>query len=181
MRLSIIACACLVALSVAAGASAGTPRVALFDLRSDLAPASHNMYGDLRLWKRRPALERRTPGATLVECAGTCTFGKGWLAFRRGPALTGHDVASVRAYRVAGLVWAVSLRLTPAGTARWKAFSRLAARGAAERGIADALVLAVDGSIAGQPLADHLRYARSTLKISGLTRWNAVRTAKALS
>jgi hypothetical protein len=180
MRLSILACACLGALCLAAGASAGTPRVALFDLSTDLAPTSHNTFGDVRVFKSRSALAQRASRATLVHCTGTCTFGKGWLAFRRSPFLTGRDVASARAYRVAGLVWAVSLELKPAAKARWLAFTRHARKSAAERGVPDVLVLAVDGSVAGQPLANHVIRRGSTLKIGGMTRWHAVRTAKAL-
>jgi hypothetical protein len=181
MRLSILACACLGALFLVSGAVAAPPRVAVFDLRTDLAQASRNSFGDLRVAKSRSALEGRAPGATLVQCAGICTYGKGWLAFSAGPALAGSDVASARAYRVRGMVWAVSLKLTPAGTARWATFSRRAAKSAAANGIADALVLAVDGSIAGQPLVSHVRRSASTLLIGGMTRWHAVRTAKALN
>jgi hypothetical protein len=180
MRLSILACTCLGALVLTAGASAAAPRVALFDLRTDVAQASHNSFGDLRVWKNRAALAKRAPEATLVRCAGSCTFGKGWLAFKRKPALVSGDIASARAYRIRGLTWALSLELTPRGIARWAAFTRRTAKSATEYGIADALVLAVDGSVAGQPLADQIQAKKGTLRIGALDRWNAVRTAKAL-
>ena len=185
MRLSILVCACLGALLLnagllTAGASAATSRVAIFDLRTDLAQASHNSFGDLRVWKNRAALAKRAPDATLVRCAGACSFGAGWLAFKRKPALASAHIASARAYRLRGLTWALSLELTPRGVARWTAFSRRTAKSATEYGIADALVLAVDGSVAGQPLADQIQAKKGTLRIGALDRWNAVRTANAL-
>jgi hypothetical protein len=180
MRLSLIAAAGLGALVLAGGASAARPQVTLFNLRTDLAHASRNAFGDLQVSKSQTALARRARGATLVRCAGSCTYGDGWLAFKQASALTGRDIASGRAHRVHKATWAVSVKLTRTGIARWASFSRGAARAAKERGVPDALVLAVDGSVAGQPLADQIRLRGTTLEIVGLTRGNAARTAKAL-
>jgi hypothetical protein len=180
MRLSLIASVCLGALVLSGSASAATPRIALFDLRTDLAQASRNAFGDLQVSKSRPGLAERAPGATLVRCAGDCTYGNGWLAFKGEPALTDRDIVSAQAHRFHKVLWAVSVKLSPAGMTRWTAFSRRAARAAKERGVPDALVLAVDGSVAGQPLANQIRRSGRTLEIIALSRSDAARTAKAL-
>jgi preprotein translocase subunit SecD len=173
MRLSFLLAACLGALALCSGASAG---VAIFDVSTSLVPASRNAFGDLQV-RPRAALERRAPGATLVRCKSTCTYGKGWLAFRGRPVLTGRDLVSARAYRVAGPVWSVSMTLRSGGTKRWSAFTHLTAKAAREHGVPDALVLAVDGSVAGQPLANQVVLNGATLRIGGLTRTNAVAIA----
>jgi hypothetical protein len=181
MRLGALLCVCLSAFLLAAGASAGTtPRLALFNISTDLASASRNDFGDLHVSKIRSALAKRAPGAALVRCTGRCTFGDGWLAFSRGPSLASGDVSSGRAVRARDGAWAVTLTLTPRGAVRWAAFSRRAEKSAGARGVPDALVLAVDGSVAGQPLANQVTRTGKTLHIVGLSRANALRTAKAL-
>ena len=87
MRLSrLLPAAVLGALVLAGGASAAaTPHFAVFDVHTDLATASHNVFGDVKIWKRKPALASRTHGATLVHCGSNCTFGAGWLAFVNRP------------------------------------------------------------------------------------------------
>lgn len=166
--------ALLVCLALAAPAAAATPRFGLFDLHRDLAGASRNTYGDVQV---KP--EQKLPAsAALVRCGDGCTYGKGFLAFRRGPALGAGDVLGAKAYRIRALAWGVALELTPAGAARWRAYTRQATQQAARRGLPNALVLAVDGRVAGQPFANQVVLKKTTLRIAGLTRWNAVRTAK---
>src|SRR5258705_1122571 len=112
MRLSLLLpAAALAALALAGGASAGTPRFALFNVHSDLATASHNTFGDVKVWKRESALARRAHGATLVRCGGACTFGSGWLAFSQKPALSAGDVVSAKTRRTK-FRWSVVLGLS---------------------------------------------------------------------
>jgi hypothetical protein len=177
VRLSLIAAACLGALALAAGASAGVPRFALFDVHSGLAAASHNSFGDVKVWKRSSALAAHAHGATLVRCGLDCTYGAGWLAFVQAPALSAGDVSAAKALRV-NLGWTVFLTLTPTGHARFARFDTKATLAGARRGISDALVLVVDGAIVAQPLQNQLRAGKTTLEIPGLTRANALRAAK---
>jgi hypothetical protein len=180
MRLSrLLAAGVLGALVLAGGAFAGTPRFALFDVHTDLAHASHNVYGDVKIWKGQPALARRAEGATLVRCGRDCTFGAGWLAFSGGPAISADDVKSAKAYRTnAG--WSVVAVLTPRGLSHWQAFSRRAALSGKTRGVPDALALVLDGSIVAQPLTDQLRHGKTSVEIPGLSRANALRVAQLL-
>jgi hypothetical protein len=180
MRLVLVASTCLAALALTGAAAAGTPRLALFDLQTDLAQASRNAFGDVQVSKARSALAARAKGAALVQCAGICTYGRGWLAFTRPPALAPADVAGAKAEAVRGQNWRVTLDLTPRGASRWTAFSGRTAKAGARRGVPDALVLAVDGSVAAQPLANQIVRKGSSLVISGLSRADALRTAKAL-
>jgi hypothetical protein len=179
MRLTLIAAACLGALALASGASAGVPRFALFDVHTDLAGTSHNEFGDVKIWKRKPALAARTHGSVLVRCGSDCTFGPGWLAFAHGPALSAGDVASATARR-AHFGWSVVLTLTARGQARFTGFETRASKAAAHRGIADALALVLDGTIVAQPLQSRLEHGKTTVAIPGLTRANALRAAKLL-
>ncbi|HVA30348.1 MAG TPA: hypothetical protein VMU58_03685 [Gaiellaceae bacterium] len=179
MRLTLIAATCFAALALASGASAGLPRFAIFDVRTDLAAASHNEYGDVKVWKREAALAKRTHGGLLVRCGGDCTFGAGWLAFVHGPALAAADVASAKAtHSRAG--WNVVLTLTSKGHARLAGFTTKAKARAARRGIADPLALVLDGSIVAQPLQTQLQRGKTTVAIPGLTRATALRVAKLL-
>jgi hypothetical protein len=181
MRLSrLLPAAALATLALAGGASAATPRFALFNVHTDLAAASHNSYGDVKIWKRESALERRAHGATLVRCGGDCTYGAGWLAFSRKPALSAGDVVSARTRRTKS-GWTVVLGLSPHGTAAVEAFKRMTAMSAKTRGVPDALVLVLDGTIVAQPLADQIRPGRATVAIPGISRANALRAAKLLS
>jgi hypothetical protein len=181
MRLSrLLPATILGALVLAGGASAGTPRFALFDIDTDLAGPSHNTYGDVKVWKRQAALAGRTRGAALVRCASDCTFGPGWLAFSRAPALSAGDVVAAKARR-SKQGWGVVLTLSPRGWASWKGFSRRAWLSGNTHGVPDALVLVLNGTIVAQPLANHLRQGKTTVEVPGLTRANALRVAKLLS
>jgi hypothetical protein len=177
VRLSLIAAACLGALALAAGASAGVPRFALFDVHTGLA-ASHNPFGDVKVWKQSSALAARAHGATLVRCGAGCTYGAGWLAFVQAPALSAGDVSAAKARHDARLGWALLLTLTPSGQARFARFDTKATLAGVRRGISDALVLVVDGAIVAQPLQGQLKLAGTTLEVPGFTRANALRTAK---
>jgi hypothetical protein len=180
MRLSrLLSVAFLGALVVAGSASAATPRFALFDVHHDLAHASHNVYGDVKIWKRRAALASRAHGATLVHCGSACTFGAGWLAFSTAPGLSAGSVSAARTHRTK-VGWSVVLTLTPHGRASWTAFERRASRSNATRGVPDALALVLDGRVVAQPLANQVSGGQ-TLAIPGLSRANALRVAKLLN
>ncbi len=179
MRPTLIAAACLAALALASSAAAGLPRFAVYDVRTNLAAASHNEFGDVKVWTSRAGLAGRAHGATLVRCAGDCTFGAGWLAFVHAPALAAKDVASARA-RHSRAGWTLVLTLTNGGRARFVAFATLAAQRASRRGIADPLALVLDGTIVAQPLESQLRIGKTTLELPGLTRAGAVKAAKLL-
>src|SRR5580765_439732 len=79
----------VVMLALAGPASAATPRFGIFDLQSDLANASKNDFGDVKVASRELSLAAKAPDATLVRCARDCRFGPGWLASRRARA-SGH-------------------------------------------------------------------------------------------
>ena len=180
MRLSrLLPAAVLGALVLTGGASAGAPRFALFDVHTDLAPASHNSFGDVKVWKRRAALAGRARGAALVRCGGACTFGPGWLAFSRRPALSAGDVAAAKPRR-AKLGWGIVLTLTPHGWSSWQRFSRQASLSGATRGVPDALAVVLDGDIVAQPLANQVRRGKTTVEIPGFSRANALRAATLL-
>src|SRR5258705_12506092 len=149
----LLPAAVLGALVLAGGAFAGTPRFALFDVHTDLAHASHNVFGDVKIWKRQTALARRAKGATLVRCGGDCTFGAGWLAFSDGPTLSAGDVKSAKAYRTK-VGWSVVAVLTPRGLSHWQAFSRRAALSSKTRGVPDALAVVLEGSVVPHPPTD---------------------------
>jgi hypothetical protein len=180
MRLHCLLPALLGALVLAGGASAGTPRFALFDVHTDLAHASHNAFGDVKIWKRQAALAGRTGGATVVRCGGACTFGAGWLAFSGAPALTAGDVVAAKAHRTK-VGWSVALTLTAHGKASWKRFARQASLSGATRGVPDALAVVLDGDVVAQPLASQVRQGRTAVELPGLSRSNALRTAKLLA
>ena len=180
MRLSRLLVVSFVgALVLAAGASAATPRFAVFDVHHDLAHASHNVYGDVKIWKRRSALASRARGATLVHCGSDCTFGSGWLAFSTAPGLSAGSVSAARTHRTK-VGWSVVVTLSAHGRTSWAAFDRRATLSSASRGVPDALVLVLDGDVVGQPLANQVS-GRQTLEIPGLSRANALRTAKLLN
>jgi hypothetical protein len=181
MRLSrLLPAALLGALVLAGGASAATPRFALFDVHTDLAGASHNTFGDVKIWKRPAALASRVHGATLVHCGNACTYGSGWLAFSGTPSLSAADIVSAKAYRTK-IGWSVVVILTPRGMTRWQAFDRKAARSGAARGVPDPLALVLDGDVVAQPLNDQLRHGKTSVEIPGLSRANALRAAKLLT
>ena len=177
MRLTLIAAACLGALALVSGASAATPRFALYDVHTDLAAASHNDFGDVKVWTDRSGLAARVDGATLVRCGRDCTYGAGWLAFAHGPALSAGDVASAKARHAHG-AWSVVLTLTARGQTRFAAFDKKATARGARRGVADALALVVDGEIVAQPLENQLKRGKTTLELPGFRRAQALAVAK---
>ena len=182
MRLSrLLTAAVLGALVLAGGASAApTPHFAVFDVHTDLATASHNVFGDVKIWKRKPALASRTHGATLVHCGANCTFGAGWLAFVNRPALSAGSVVAAKTHRTK-VGWSVVLTLSPRGRSAWKAFSHRTSLSSATRGVPDALVLVLNGDIVAQPLASQVKQRATTVEIPGLSRKNALRTATLLN
>jgi hypothetical protein len=186
MRLSrLLLVTCLGALVLAGGASAATPHFALFDVHTDLAHASHNAFGDVKIWKRQAALASRARGATLVHCGGDCTFGPGWLAFSASPALSAGAVTAAKTRRTK-VGWSVVLTLTPHGSSGWESFSRRASLSSATRGVPDALVLVLNGDIVAQPLVSQVSKQpvskrSTTIEIPGLSRANARRVATLLN
>jgi hypothetical protein len=178
-HLLLLPVAAVAALALVGSASAGTPRLALFNLHSGLAAASHNSFGDIKLWKRESALASRAHGATLVRCGGDCTFGPGWLAFSQKPALSAGDVVSAKTHRTKS-GWSVVLGLNARGNAGLARFQRQAALSGKTRGVPDALVLVLDGTIVAQPLADQIHAGKATVEIPGFSRGNALRAAKLL-
>jgi hypothetical protein len=179
-RFLLLPAAVLAALALVGGASAGTPRFAVFDVHRDLANASHNTFGDVKVWKRQAALARRAHAATLVRCGGDCTFGAGWLAFSGKPAFSAGDVVSATTRRTRS-GWSVVLGLSPRGKAGLARFQRLAALSGRTRGVPDALVLVVDGTIVAQPLANQIRPGKTTVELPGFSHGNALRAAKLLT
>lgn len=170
----------LAALVLAAPASAASLRFGIFNLSSDLAAASHNEFGDVKASSGADALARKARGATLVRCAAECRFGKGWLAFSKGPGLTNADLVSAKAHAVRRDLWQLTVQLTKRGQSRWIAFSRVAAERAKRRGIPDVLVVVVDGQILAQPYANAFRRTRGTLELFGFTPAGARLAAKLL-
>jgi preprotein translocase subunit SecD len=181
MRFSslVLVAAVLAALALAAGASAAAPRFALFDVQQDLAHASHNTFGDVKVWKRQAALESRAAGSAIVRCGNSCTYGAGWLAFSASPALSTRDVTGAKAHRTK-IGWSVVVTLTPRGVSRLEAFSRRAALSGSNRGVPDALAVVLAGEVVAQPLMDQLRRGKTSVELPGLSRANARRAAKLL-
>ena len=179
-RSLLLPAAALAALALAGGASAGTPRFALFDVHTDLATASHNTFGDVKVRKRRSAIASRARGATLVRCGGDCTFGSGWLAFSHKPALSAGDVVSAKTHRTKS-GWSVVLGLSPRGKTILARFQRQASLSGKTRGVPDALVLVLDGTIVAQPLASQIGSGKATVAFPGFSRANALRAAKLLT
>jgi hypothetical protein len=163
----------LLTLVFAAPAAAGGPRFGLFDL-NDLARASHNAYGDVKVSQRATALR-----GTVVRCGTSCRFGKGWLAFAKGPSLGAGDVVSAKAHP-GRIGWSVDLGLTSRGQARWTAFSKIAGQRAKSSGVPDVLAVVIDGEILALPYANSVRYKGGTLELVGFHRAAALRTAKTL-
>jgi hypothetical protein len=162
-----------VLLVFAAPAAAAAPRFGLFDL-NDLARASHNSYGDVKVSQRATALR-----GTVVHCGTGCRFGSGWLAFAKAPSLNAGDVVSAKAH--AGRIgWSVDLGLTARGLVRWTAFSKVAAQRAKSSGFPDVLVVVVNGDILAAPYANDVRHKNGTLELVGFSRANALRAAKTL-
>lgn len=161
------------ALVFAAPAAAAGPRFGVFDL-NDLARASHNAYGDVKVSQRATALR-----GTVVHCGTGCRFGTGWLAFAQGPSLTASDVVSAKAHS-GRIGWNVDLGLTTRGQARWTAFAKVAAQRAKSTGFPDVIVVVVNGEILAAPYANDVRYKNGALELVGFSRAEALRTAKTL-
>ena len=164
----------LLALVFAAPAAAAGPRFGLFDL-NDLARASHNVYGDVKVSQRATALR-----GTVVRCGTGCRFGSGWLAFAKGPSLTARDVVSAKAHS-GRIGWSVDLGLTARGKLRWTAFDKLAKLRARSAGFPDVLAVVIEGEILAAPYANDVRYKNGTLELVGFSRAAALRAAKSLS
>jgi hypothetical protein len=162
-----------VLLVFAAPAAAAAPRFGLFDL-NDLARASHNSYGDVKVSQRATALR-----GTVVRCGTSCRFGSGWLAFAKAASLNAGDVVSAQAHS-GRIGWSVDLGLTSRGAAQWTAFSKVAAQRATSTGFPDVLVVVVNGEILAVPYANDVRYKNGTLELVGFSRAAARRAAKTL-
>jgi hypothetical protein len=164
----------LLALVFAAPAAAAGPRFGLFDL-NNLARASHNAYGDVKVSQRSTALR-----GTVVRCGAGCRFGNGWLAFAKAPTLNAGNVVSAKAHS-GRIGWSVDLGLTARGKTRWTAFERLAKLRAKSSGFPDVLAIVIDGQILAAPYANEVRYKNGALELVGFSRSAALRAAKALS
>lgn len=172
----LVLLACLAALALPGAAAAGTPRFALWDLQTDLAHASRNVYGDVQV-KPRAAVAGH---GTAVECGPSCRFGAGWLAFSARPRLSARDVSSATAGYSSRKGWFVRLTLRPAATAAWARFAKNVAHGAKLRGVPDVLIVVADGTIAASPLATQVSTARGTLTLTGFSRASAKLLARLL-
>jgi hypothetical protein len=163
----------LLALVFAAPAAAAGPRFGLFDL-NDLARASHNVYGDVKVSQRATALR-----GTVVRCGTGCRFGNGWLAFAKAPSLNAADVISAKAHS-GRIGWSVDLGLTARGKTRWTAFDKLARQHARSAGFPDVLAVVIDGAILAAPYSNEVRYKNGALELVGFSRSAALRAAKTL-
>jgi hypothetical protein len=172
-----LVCVLAAALALAAPAAGATPRFALFDLKSDLAHASRNAFGDVAV-RPRAALAGR---GTLVECGTWCRLGAGWLAFARRPHLAGGDVSAARVRYSPRRGWTVRLTLRPGARGRWAAFVRGLGESAKLAGVPDVLVVVADGRVAATPLASEVSTARGVVTIAGFSRGSANALLAALS
>jgi hypothetical protein len=163
----------LLALVLAAPAAAAGPHFGLFDL-NDLARASQNAFGDVKVSKRTTALR-----GTVVRCGTDCRFGTGWLAFAKGPSLATGDVVSAKAHS-GRIGWSVDLGLSARGQARWTAFSKVARQRAKSSGVPDVLAVVVNGEILALPYASAVHYKNGTLELVGFYRAAALGAAKTL-
>jgi hypothetical protein len=170
---------CLLALFVAAPASAATPRFGFFDLGADVAKASKNVYGDVRIATSRDALERRAPDATIVHCAAECRLGTGWLAFAKPSRLTLRDLGPARAHP--GLRgWSLSVELSARGRTAWKRVAAAIKQQTARSGLPPVYAVVLDGTILATPYANELRLKGSTLELTGFEKAAAKRAARLL-
>jgi hypothetical protein len=139
---------------------------ALWNLQANLAPVSHNVYGDVAA---KPHTVVAGHG-TLVRCGAYCRFGSGWLAFRGAPELGRADVSSARARLSRKWGWVVELQLTAAGARRWAPEAAQLARDARKRGVPDVLVIAAGGQVVAAPVASDVFVTKRTLTLTGFTR-----------
>ena len=176
MRLLAIS---LLALGLAAPASAAAPRFGVYDLATDVAGASTNEYGDVSVAGDKESLGRRARGATVVRCGQDCRLGRGWIAFAKPSVLRAGDVRAATAH-ASGYGWAVTVRLSAHGQGAWDRFDR-AARGRQKRnGVPDVLAVVLDGTVDALPYAVDTRRSGNTLELSGFTRAGAHAAAKLL-
>jgi hypothetical protein len=164
----------LAGLVLAAPAAAATPRFGVFNLDSDLARASRNEFGDVKVAEHKAALR-----GIVVRCAAGCRLGSGWLAFARPANLQAGDVSAARAHS-GRIGWSVEVTLTARGRTRWTSFSRQAARHLRTNGVPDVLAVVVDGSILAAPFANDVRARHGTLELVGFRRADALRAATLL-
>jgi hypothetical protein len=159
----------LAVLALPAGAGAATPAFALWDLQTDLAGVSRNVYGDVDVKPLRALGGNGTP----VRCAAWCRFGTGWLAFAPRPRLAAGDVASARYAYAKRKGWFVQLTLRPKAVARWRGFVRNVSSAAKRRGVPDVLVVVAGGQVAAAPLATQVTSTGTAVTLTGFSRAGA--------
>jgi hypothetical protein len=174
MRLLAIS---LAALALAGPAAASSPSFGVFDLQSDLAPVSHNSFGDVAA---KPLAAVQGHGF-LAHCGSSCRFGNGWLAFGVKPTLSRGDVTAARAQFSKRTGWTVAVSLRPAAQARWAAFARRVAFAGRHRGVPDVLIVVARGEIAATPLSTEVTAAHGGVTLSGFSRASARALAAALN
>lgn len=165
----------LAALALAGPASAAAPRLAVWDLQSDLAHASRNDFGDVAV-KPRAAVAGK---GTLVRCGAWCRFGSGWLAFGTAPRLATPDLHGVRVVYEKRLGWTVRAALSRPAAARWAHFARLTAERSRRRGVPDVLVVAARGVVVAAPLSSTVHARDGVLVLTGFSRSSAKALAAA--
>jgi hypothetical protein len=166
-RLVLLLCILGLALPTAAGAA--TPGFALWDLQTDLAAASRNVYGDVAV---KPAAALAGKG-TVVRCAAWCRFGHGSLAFAAAPRLSSANVAPARFAYSKRKGWFVQVTLRPAAVAHWQAFVRNVTAKAKRGVLSDVLVVTAGGQVAATPLATQVTTSGSSVTIPGFSRAGA--------
>src|SRR5262249_42348935 len=154
------------ALVFTSSASAATPRFGFFNLGTDVAGASKNFYGDVRIATSRDALARRAPGATIVRCGANCRLGAGWLAFAKPSKLTLRDLGPARAHP-GSRGWSVSVELSPRGLAAWKRLAAAIKQQTARSGLSPVYAVVLDGTILATPYANELSLKNGTLVLTG--------------
>jgi hypothetical protein len=167
----------LASLALPASAGAAAPKFALWDLQSDLAHASRNVYGDVTVKPLRSLAGK----GVVARCAAWCRFGSGWLAFSEQPRLSAADVSAARFAYSPRKGWFVALTLRPAAVARWRAFAQNVAQGTKLRGVPDVLVVVAGGQIAASPFATQVTSSGGVVTVPGFSRAGAKALAKQFS
>lgn len=173
MRYLAVAAAAL----LLAGPAAAGSGFALYDLQTDLARASRNVYGDVQA-KPHAALAGH---GTLARCAAWCRFGAGWLAFRTEPRLQAADVSAAAMRFTKRKGWVVELSLRPIAQRRWAAFAQRLRAAAAERGVPDVLVVVAAGQVAAAPYSSQVGFAHGRVTLTGFSRASADALVKSLA
>jgi hypothetical protein len=176
MRLFAIS---LVALVLAAPASAAAPRFGVYDLGTDVARASTDDYGDISVATNEETLARRSPGATLIRCAAGCRLGRGWIAFAKPSVLRAGDVRAARAHASA-FGWAITISLSVRGGTAWTRFARTLRARQKRNGVPDVLAIVLDDTIFALPYAVDTRRSGDSLELAGFTPAGARAAAKLL-